>query len=64
MPDQVAILSWAFALGFTLESADGQPAWLRTAEQRGGKWLDHLVGCAKMTALHTAGLITLPRFHV
>lgn len=46
------------AVGFAFDSADGQLARLRGGGSAAGEWLDHVVDCAKLTALHTAVLLT------
>ena len=46
------------AVGFALDAADGQLARLRGGGSAAGEWLDHVVDCAKHTALHTAVLIS------
>jgi phosphatidylglycerophosphate synthase len=51
----------ALALGFALDSADGQLARLLGAGGPAGEWLDHVVDCAKITAVHAAVLITFYR---
>ncbi|QEU82849.1 CDP-alcohol phosphatidyltransferase family protein [Streptomyces subrutilus] len=54
---------WALlALGFAFDSADGQLARLRGGGSASGEWLDHVVDCAKLTALHTCVLIAFYRF--
>ncbi|MGP4110640.1 CDP-alcohol phosphatidyltransferase family protein [Streptomyces sp. 4N509B] len=50
-------------LGFALDSADGQLARLRGAANPAGEWLDHVVDCAKITALHAVVLVSFFRFH-
>lgn len=52
----------ALVLGFALDSADGQLARLRGEARPVGEWLDHVVDCAKITALHTVVLISFYRF--
>lgn len=52
----------ALALGFALDSADGQLARLRGGGSAAGEWLDHVVDSAKLTALHTCVLIAFYRF--
>ncbi len=52
----------ALALGYALDSADGQLARLRGGGSPGGEWLDHVVDCVKILALHSAVLISLYRF--
>lgn len=62
----VAVPSWGLglavwlglAVGFAFDSADGQLARLRGGGSPAGEWLDHVVDCAKITALHTAVLIS------
>lgn len=56
-------LVWALlAVGFAFDSADGQLARLRGGGSAAGEWLDHVVDCAKLTALHTCVLIAFYRF--
>jgi phosphatidylglycerophosphate synthase len=50
------------ALGYALDSADGQLARLRGGGTRTGEWLDHMVDCAKGAAVHVAVLVSLYRF--
>ncbi|MEW2416812.1 CDP-alcohol phosphatidyltransferase family protein [Streptomyces sp. NPDC046866] len=52
----------ALAVGFAFDSADGQLARLRGGGSAAGEWLDHVVDCAKLTALHTCVLIAFHRF--
>ncbi|GGO80123.1 CDP-alcohol phosphatidyltransferase family protein [Wenjunlia tyrosinilytica] len=52
----------ALVTGFALDSADGQLARLRKAGSAAGEWLDHVVDCAKMLALHMAVLVSFYRF--
>ncbi|WP_328917782.1 MULTISPECIES: CDP-alcohol phosphatidyltransferase family protein [unclassified Streptomyces] len=51
----------ALALGFAFDSADGQLARLLGAGGPAGEWLDHVVDCAKITAVHAAVLVTFYR---
>jgi hypothetical protein len=55
----VAIL---LALGFLMDSVDGQLARLRNGGSAAGEWLDHNVDCVKTCALHLAVLISWYRF--
>ncbi|MFE2377388.1 CDP-alcohol phosphatidyltransferase family protein [Streptomyces sp. NPDC059398] len=56
------IAVWAgLAVGFAFDSADGQLARLRGGGSAAGEWLDHVVDCAKITALHSAVLIAFYR---
>lgn len=52
----------ALAVGFAFDSADGQLARLRKESSAAGEWLDHVVDCAKITALHAAVLVSFYRF--
>jgi phosphatidylglycerophosphate synthase len=56
------LVALALALGYAFDSADGQLARLRGGGSAAGEWLDHVVDCAKIAALHTAVLISLYRF--
>ncbi|WP_228078706.1 CDP-alcohol phosphatidyltransferase family protein [Streptomyces profundus] len=60
-PLGVAVWAGLF-LGFALDSADGQLARLRGVSSPAGEWLDHVVDCAKITALHGVVLISFYRF--
>ncbi|WP_079189504.1 CDP-alcohol phosphatidyltransferase family protein [Actinacidiphila paucisporea] len=58
----LAVAVWgALAVGFAFDSADGQLARLLGTGGPAGEWLDHVVDCAKITALHAAVLITFYR---
>ncbi|GAB2599654.1 CDP-alcohol phosphatidyltransferase family protein [Streptomyces capparidis] len=52
----------ALVTGFALDSADGQLARLTRSGSPSGEWLDHVVDCAKMLALHMAVLLSFYRF--
>lgn len=57
------IAAWAgLAVGFAFDSADGQLARLCGGGSAVGEWLDHVVDCAKITALHAAVLVTFYRY--
>ncbi|MBT2403961.1 MULTISPECIES: CDP-alcohol phosphatidyltransferase family protein [unclassified Streptomyces] len=59
----LGVVVWAaLAVGFAFDSADGQLARLRGGGSASGEWLDHVVDCAKLTALHTCVLIAFYRF--
>ncbi|WP_419994398.1 CDP-alcohol phosphatidyltransferase family protein [Streptomyces boninensis] len=59
----LAVLVYAgLVLGFAFDSADGQLARLRKASSPAGEWLDHVVDCAKLIAVHAAVLISFYRF--
>ncbi|MFX4294451.1 CDP-alcohol phosphatidyltransferase family protein [Streptomyces bohaiensis] len=54
---------WALLVaGYALDSADGQLARLRGVSGPAGEWLDHVVDCVKITALHSAVLVSWYRF--
>ncbi|GHH86158.1 CDP-alcohol phosphatidyltransferase [Streptomyces sulfonofaciens] len=58
----LGLVVWlGLAVGFAFDSADGQLARLRGTGSPAGEWLDHVVDCAKITALHTAVLIAFDR---
>ncbi|MFJ8634572.1 CDP-alcohol phosphatidyltransferase family protein [Streptomyces sp. NPDC093568] len=64
-PPSHTLGSWvtlALLLGFALDSADGQLARLNRSTSLSGEWLDHLVDCAKLLAIHMAVLISFYRF--
>ncbi|MEU1471067.1 CDP-alcohol phosphatidyltransferase family protein [Streptomyces sp. NPDC005761] len=50
------------AVGFALDSADGQLARLTGRGGLDGEWLDHVVDCAKMILVHTVVLISFYRY--
>lgn len=52
----------ALALGYALDSADGQLARLRGGGSAAGEWLDHVVDAVKSSALHGAVLLSAYRF--
>lgn len=52
----------ALAVGYALDSADGQLARLRGGGTAVGEWLDHVVDAAKICALHLAVLVSFYRF--
>ena len=55
----VAVL---LALGFALDSADGQVARMSRTSSAAGEWLDHVVDAAKHVTLHAAVLVAWYRF--
>lgn len=57
-----AAVATLLALGFMMDSVDGQLARLRNGGTAAGEWLDHNVDCVKTCALHLAVLITWYRF--
>jgi phosphatidylglycerophosphate synthase len=56
------LVALALALGYALDSADGQLARLRGGGSPSGEWLDHVVDCGKILTLHAAVLISFYRF--
>jgi phosphatidylglycerophosphate synthase len=59
------LVTFLFLLGYALDSADGQVARLRGQSSLSGEWLDHMVDCAKIAAMHLAVLIGVYRhFHL
>ncbi len=63
-PDlSTGVLVWfLLALGFALDSADGQVARLTGRSSPQGEWLDHVVDAGKMVAVHAAVLVSWYRF--
>lgn len=52
----------ALAVGFALDSADGQLARSRRSGSLSGEWLDHVLDCAKIVSVHLVVLISFYRF--
>jgi phosphatidylglycerophosphate synthase len=52
----------ALALGFALDSADGQLARSRQTESVSGEWLDHVLDSVKIPAVHMVVLVSFYRF--
>ncbi|WP_435604881.1 CDP-alcohol phosphatidyltransferase family protein [Streptomyces sp. bgisy130] len=61
-PAAAAGIFVALAIGFALDSADGQLARLTGSGSAAGEWLDHVVDCAKMLAIHMAVLVSFYRY--
>ncbi len=55
----VAVL---LALGYVMDSVDGQLARLRGGGSAAGEWLDHTFDCIKTCVLHLAVLVSFYRF--
>lgn len=55
-------VSVLLAVGYAVDSADGQLARLRGGGTLAGEWLDHVVDSIKMASLHVAVLIGWYRF--
>jgi phosphatidylglycerophosphate synthase len=59
----LAVCVWAaLAVGFALDSADGQLARLQRSGSPSGEWLDHVLDCVKLVALHLVVLVSFYRF--
>lgn len=56
------LVAFLLALGYAVDSADGQLARLRGGGTPAGEWLDHIVDSVKMASLHVAVLIGWYRF--
>jgi len=56
------VVAGCLAVGYALDSADGQLARLRGGGSAAGEWLDHMVDAVKTSSLHLALLIGLYRF--
>jgi phosphatidylglycerophosphate synthase len=52
----------ALAVGFALDSADGQLARSQRSGGPSGEWLDHVLDCVKVVSVHSAVLVALYRF--
>ena len=51
------LVAFLLALAYALDSADGQVARMRGGGSRTGEWLDHVIDCLKIAALHMAVLV-------
>lgn len=51
------LVAFLLALAYALDSADGQVARMQGGGSRAGEWLDHVIDCLKIAALHMAVLI-------
>lgn len=59
-PPSIALgitVAFVLALGFALDSADGQLARLHQVRSAAGEWLDHTLDCATKLGLHGAVLV-------
>ncbi|SDP37769.1 CDP-alcohol phosphatidyltransferase [Pedococcus dokdonensis] len=50
-------VAFLLALAYALDSADGQVARMQGGGSRTGEWLDHVIDCVKIAALHAAVLV-------
>jgi phosphatidylglycerophosphate synthase len=55
------VVAGLLAIGYALDSADGQLARVRGGGTVAGEWLDHVVDIAKTVALHSCVLIAIYR---
>lgn len=59
----LGVLVWfVLALGFVLDSADGQLARLTGKGSAAGEWLDHVIDAGKVVLVHAAVLVSWFRF--
>jgi phosphatidylglycerophosphate synthase len=56
------LVAFLLALAYALDSADGQVARMQGGGSRAGEWLDHVIDCVKIAALHAAVLIAWYRW--
>lgn len=52
------VIALMLALGYVMDSVDGQLARLRGGGGKSGEWLDHTVDCFKTSTLHLAVLVS------
>ncbi|MGW7130654.1 CDP-alcohol phosphatidyltransferase family protein [Streptomyces bobili] len=65
IPPQTAMavcVGAALVMGFALDAADGQLARSQRSGSPSGEWLDHVVDCVKVVALHLVVLVSFYRF--
>lgn len=55
------VVAALLAVGYAFDSADGQLARLRGGGSPQGEWLDHVVDCVKISALHLSVFVALSR---
>lgn len=56
------VVGLLLAVGYALDSADGQLARLRGGGSQAGEWLDHVCDGAKIATIHLAVLVAFYRF--
>ncbi|MFF3500971.1 CDP-alcohol phosphatidyltransferase family protein [Streptomyces sp. NPDC003247] len=61
-PGMAVCVGATLAVGFALDSADGQLARGQRSGSPSGEWLDHVLDCVKIVALHLVVLVSLYRF--
>ncbi|MEV6179245.1 CDP-alcohol phosphatidyltransferase family protein [Streptomyces sp. NPDC052016] len=61
-PEMALCVGAALIVGFALDSADGQLARGQRSGSPSGEWLDHVLDCVKIVALHLVVLVSFYRF--
>jgi phosphatidylglycerophosphate synthase len=61
-PTMSVCVGGALAVGFALDAADGQLARGQRSGSPSGEWLDHVLDCVKIVALHLVVLVSFYRF--
>lgn len=61
-PTMAVCVGAALAVGFALDAADGQLARGQRSGSPSGEWLDHVLDCVKIVALHLVVLVSFYRF--
>lgn len=61
-PVTAVLVTFLLALGYALDSADGQLARMTKSGSPRGEWLDHMVDAAKMGSIHLVVAVHLYRF--
>jgi phosphatidylglycerophosphate synthase len=61
-PTMSVCVGAALAVGFALDAADGQLARGQRSGSASGEWLDHVLDCVKIVALHLVVLVSFYRF--
>lgn len=61
-PTLAVCVGAALAVGFALDSADGQLARGQRSGSPSGEWLDHVLDCVKIVTLHLVVLVSFYRF--
>ncbi|CAM5680115.1 hypothetical protein SALBM311S_05842 [Streptomyces alboniger] len=61
-PTMSLCIGAALAVGFALDAADGQLARGQRSGSPSGEWLDHVLDCVKIVALHLVVLVSFYRF--
>ncbi|MER5428317.1 CDP-alcohol phosphatidyltransferase family protein [Streptomyces sp. NPDC002588] len=61
-PTMAVCVGTSLAVGFVLDSADGQLARGQRSGSPSGEWLDHVLDCGKILTLHLVVLVSFYRF--